>query len=170
MKKLFTLFLLLTLLLVSPMTFSEEWLCPNCGNPATDNFCAECGAPRPSEEWSCPECNQTNTGNFCSSCGVARPKGLSSASEEMVSVTLSTGKEISIRKSVKDALDAYEALMDGYKDAINNMSEGNTTAYMTFWTQYTEMAQKVEEIEGELTDDENLYYLEVATRVLQKMY
>ena len=95
--------------------------------------------------------------------------GQENAEEEKISVTLSSEKEVLIRKSVKEALDAYETLMDDYKDAMSNMSNGDFSSYLTFWNQYTEMLEKIENMESDLTDDETWYYLEVSTRVIQKM-
>lgn len=93
-----------------------------------------------------------------------------SANEETVNVTLTSGRTVSIRKSVKEALDAYETFMDGYKDAMTKISDGDFTGYMTFMTQYEELMEKVGDMEDDLTEDESWYYYEVSMRVLQKMY
>ena len=93
-----------------------------------------------------------------------------SANEETVSVTLASGRTVSIRKSVKEALDAYEAFMDSYKDAMTKISDGDFTGYMTFMTQYEELMEKVGDLEDDLTEDESWYYFEVSMRVLEKMY
>ena len=49
------------------------WTCPDCGQEGnSQNFCTNCGAPRPAEsgEWTCPSSgNEGNTQNFCPACG-----------------------------------------------------------------------------------------------------
>lgn len=169
MKRLLSVMLAIMVIAIAT-AYAEEWICPVCENSATGNFCSNCGTPKPSDEWICPNCSKTMKGNFCSNCGTKRPEVTKSVPEPTVTVTLTSGKEIVIRESVKDFLDTYEEFMDGYKDAMTKISNGDYSAYMTFWTKYVEFAEKSEEIEGELTDDEALYYLEVTTRILQKMY
>ena len=83
---------------------------------------------------------------------------------------LTSGREVQVRKSVKEALDAYETFMDGYKDAMTKLSNGNFSGYMTFMGEYTELAEKFDNMEDDLTEEESMYYLEVSTRILQKMY
>ena len=55
-------------------TPADAWRCA-CGNTATGNFCAECGAkkPVPAGNWVCPECGHENSGKFCAECGTKRP-------------------------------------------------------------------------------------------------
>ncbi len=55
---------------------AAAWICPDCGQENTGNFCSNCGSPKPEENgaWTCPECGQEgNEGNFCSNCGAAKP-------------------------------------------------------------------------------------------------
>ena len=55
---------------------AAAWICPDCGQENTGNFCTNCGSPKPEENgaWTCPECGQEgNEGNFCSNCGAAKP-------------------------------------------------------------------------------------------------
>ena len=50
-----------------------EWVCPECGQPASGNFCQNCGTKKPAPaEWTC-QCGAVNTGNFCQNCGTKRP-------------------------------------------------------------------------------------------------
>ena len=60
----------------------EEWICPECGEINSGNFCGNCGTAKPqSGEWTCSECGETNTGKFCTNCGAARP-GTETSSQE----------------------------------------------------------------------------------------
>lgn len=107
------------------------------------------------------------------------PSNLSSTNEqnnaapvndELVTVKLSSGKNVKIRKSVKEGLDAYEAFMSEYKTAMENLGTGDYSAYMSYLTKYTEAMEKIDKMQGDLTSDENLYYLDVTMRVLQTLY
>ena len=120
-----------------------------------------------SRKWICPECGRSMSGNFCNNCGAAKP---SSGTTETVSVKLSSGRTVTVRKSVKEALDSYESFMKGYKDAMDGLSNGNYSGYMSFLSKQTEFMEKIENMEDDFTDDETWYYLEVSTRILQLMY
>ena len=49
------------------------WVCPQCGNQNTANFCGNCGTPKPAPAtWFCTQCGNENTGNFCGNCGTPR--------------------------------------------------------------------------------------------------
>ncbi len=49
------------------------WKC-ECGNDCTDNFCPNCGKPKPvSNTWYCGDCGAQNNGNFCTKCGKPKP-------------------------------------------------------------------------------------------------
>lgn len=52
-----------------PIVASDKWICSNCSNEATGNFCNNCGTKRPDENWICSNCGNQATGNFCSNCG-----------------------------------------------------------------------------------------------------
>lgn len=73
--------LIAVILMIAMITFSfaiaEEtvWVCPKCGNEATENFCYNCGTANPSEEWICPNCLNQSTGVICSKCGNPKPVG-----------------------------------------------------------------------------------------------
>ena len=55
----------------------NAWICPNCGNTATTNFCVNCGTKKPEviseETWICPNCGSTEDRNFCGNCGTKKP-------------------------------------------------------------------------------------------------
>ena len=89
---------------------------------------------------------------------------------ETVSVKLSSGRIVNIRKTVKDGLDAYEQFMDKYKEAMSSIGKGDLKSYTDFMAEYEKYMETIDKMEGDLTDDESLYYLEVSTRVLEKMY
>ena len=55
----------------APAPVANGWKCV-CGNVNTGNFCAECGAKKPSEGWTC-SCGAVNKGKFCPECGAKRP-------------------------------------------------------------------------------------------------
>lgn len=78
-KRLPVFLLILVFCCVSVCAAAEGvWTCPDCGQEGnSQNFCTNCGAPRPAEsgEWTCPSCgNEGNTQNFCPACGAARPE------------------------------------------------------------------------------------------------
>lgn len=54
------------------------WLCPNCSNENTGNFCPFCGTKRPPEEIICTECGEVYPPDidyaFCPNCGTALQK------------------------------------------------------------------------------------------------
>ena len=55
---------------------ASAWVCPQCSNQNTSNFCSNCGTPRPNAQagkWFCGECGSENTGKFCTNCGTPRP-------------------------------------------------------------------------------------------------
>ena len=65
--------IILTLLFIgmfcTVLMADDTWVCPNCGQTATENFCGNCGATKP-EKWQCPKCGETDLeGNFCTNCG-----------------------------------------------------------------------------------------------------
>ena len=72
-KSLLSLLLILSLLLCVTCAAAEEWVCPDCGQTNTGNFCPNCGAKSPI--WICPTCGQSNTGNFCPADGTKKPDG-----------------------------------------------------------------------------------------------
>ena len=57
----------------APEESTQNWVCENCGQLNTGNFCGNCGAARPYATWTCPVCSQNNEGNSCGNCGTPRP-------------------------------------------------------------------------------------------------
>lgn len=54
---------------------TNSWVCPNCSNVCTANFCGKCGTARPAaENWFCTNCGTKLEAdmNFCTECGQAR--------------------------------------------------------------------------------------------------
>ena len=81
-----------------------------------------------------------------------------------------------MRPDFKSAMDSYETFMGEYCDfmAKYNESDGSDLSllsdYASFLSQYAEMAESFEAWDSEdLTDAETAYYLEVQTRVSQKL-
>ena len=83
-------------------------------------------------------------------------------------ITLINGRVVSLRRSVKEAIDAYDQFVDGYTIVLEKMTNGDWTAYMSFMEDYMEAAEKFEKLQDDLTDDENLYYFEISMKVLQR--
>lgn len=80
-----------------------------------------------------------------------------------------------VRPEVKEALDAYEALMNEYFDFMkkyNNATDKSSMimGYLEVLQKYSDAMDKLNAIDDlELTTAENAYYLEVTTRVLARM-
>ena len=85
--------------------------------------------------------------------------------------------ETDIRPEVKEFLDAYEACMDEYVDFMQKYMNADPSSmasmmgdYYRILTRYTEFAEKIDAFdESELTNAELAYYLEVTSRVSQKL-
>ena len=85
--------------------------------------------------------------------------------------------ESEIRPEVKEFLDAYEACMDEYVEFMQKYMNADPTSmvsmmsdYYSILTRYTEFAEKMDAFdESELTNAELAYYIEVTSRVSQKL-
>lgn len=81
-------------------------------------------------------------------------------------------KTYTIRQSVKDELDAYEEYWDKYAETIKSAKNSDPIGYLT---KYTEMVQKLEEIDqhsserDDLTKEEDAYYGARLLEIYQKM-
>ena len=91
-------------------------------------------------------------------------------------VTIDLDRDIIImRPEFKEALDSYEEFFDEYCEFMKEYAENPTDLklladYATFMTQYTETMTKMEALDdGEMNDAETLYYIEVTTRISQKL-
>lgn len=89
---------------------------------------------------------------------------------EQVETVDSTG----IRPEVKEAIDSYETFMNSYCDFMTKYSESDDvvsmmTDYADYMQKYTDATQKFDDLEDDLNDEELKYYVEVQTRVSQKL-
>lgn len=74
----------------------------------------------------------------------------------------------------KEAMDSYEAFFDEYCAFMKKYAESENAAdlladYTNYMTQYLETMEKFEALEDDLSDVELKYYLEVSTRISQKL-
>lgn len=80
-----------------------------------------------------------------------------------------------IRPEFKASMDAYEAFFDEYVAFMKTVDEANMgmdtmLKYYDFLTKYTEAMEALEAIdESELTEEEDLYYLDVMLRIDKKL-
>ena len=79
-----------------------------------------------------------------------------------------------IRPEVKAAIDSYEDFMDGYIDFMNKYNKSNNSTellmdYLDWIGKYADMVDKMDKMEGDLTDAEAKYYSEVTARITGKM-
>ena len=87
----------------------------------------------------------------------------------------STAGENGLRKDFKDAMDSYEAFMNEYCDFIEKYSKNPTDAqlmadYMSYMSKYDDLTKKFDQWGGEdLNDAELAYYMEVQTRVYDRL-
>ncbi len=88
----------------------------------------------------------------------ARPTALPS---NMVQVKLSTGRTVTIRKSLKEALDEYEEFVYSYAESMESLNAWDIMTYLSLSSQYEEYTQQIAALEDQLTADEKLYYYQV---------
>lgn len=80
-----------------------------------------------------------------------------------------------IRPEFKEALDSYEKFFDEYIEFMEKFSNsdnalGMLADYSKFMTKYAETLSAMEALgEGEMSKEETAYYLEVTTRINQKL-
>lgn len=79
-----------------------------------------------------------------------------------------------IRPEVKEAIDTYETFMNSYCDFMTKYSESDDVVsmmadYADYMQKYTDATQKFDDLKGDLNDEELKYYVEVQTRVSQKL-
>lgn len=79
-----------------------------------------------------------------------------------------------IRPDVKEAIDAYEAFIDEYCEFITVYSEDPTNAeliaeYLEFVVKLEEEERKIDALDKDLTEEEDVYYTEVLLRCSEKL-
>ena len=85
MRRLLSAIVVLVLLISCSAALAEDWVCPECGQENTLNFCTNCGTARPGPKtWICSKCGYENDLNFCANCG--SPKDNSETGEAGASV------------------------------------------------------------------------------------
>lgn len=110
-----------------------------------------------------------------------------SASDDKEGTTPSTETEVSeedklaenlvdgMRPEFKEAIDSYEDFFDEYCDFMKKFNESPDDLsllgeYIEYMTQYSVTMEKMNELDdGEMNDAEMKYYLEVTTRINQKL-
>ena len=78
-----------------------------------------------------------------------------------VEVTLSTGKRVKVDKSVEEAAQAYYQYCEQYVDALER---NDMKGMATMLSAYTKAMEKVEEMEPEMTREEETYWLDMLNR------
>ena len=78
-----------------------------------------------------------------------------------------------IRPEIKEAIDAYEKFMDSYIEFMQNYDSNDISALVRYFEMLEEYSKSMEEFESleddDLTQAELLYYLEVESRVANKL-
>ncbi len=79
-----------------------------------------------------------------------------------------------IRPDVKEAIDAYEAFIDEYCEFVTVYSEDPTNAeliaeYLEFVVKLEEEERKIDALDKDLTEEEDVYYTEVLLRCSEKL-
>ena len=97
------------------------------------------------------------------------------APAEESSTTEASTDSNSIRPDIKEAIDSYETFMNDYCDFMTKYSESDDVVsmmadYADYMSKYTDMTKKFDDLENDnLNDAELSYYLEVQTRITQKL-
>lgn len=130
-------------------------------------------APR-EENIQTEESNYTDS-NLQDSDSVNASEILSEAETDSLETLTQSVEDESVRPEIKDALDSYESFMNEYVDFMNKYNNSDDTVsmladYAKYMKKYTEMTKKMDDIESmDLNDAENLYFLDVQTRVNAKL-
>lgn len=79
-----------------------------------------------------------------------------------------------IRPEIKEAIDAYEAFVDEYCEFMETVNEDPTNtellaAYFEYVEKLEEEEQKMDELDKDLTEEEENYYIEVLNRCNKKI-
>lgn len=83
-------------------------------------------------------------------------------------------EQTGIRPEVKEAIDSYETFMNSYCDFMTKYAESDDATsmlddYTDYMNKYIDATKKFSDLEGDLNDEEIKYYVEVQTRVSQKL-
>ena len=93
-----------------------------------------------------------------------------------VDVTLSDGTVVKgVTREVKEMLDSYEEFFDEYIEFMKTYSSSDNSSamiseYQDYIRRYNETMQKINEMQGaDLTEADNLYFIDVNMRILAKI-
>lgn len=95
--------------------------------------------------------------------------------DDVSSVETSSAPSSGVRPEVKDFLDSYESFMNEYADFMTKYSESNDVTsmlkdYSSYMKKYEDFSKKYDELgDDDLNSDELQYYIDVQTRVNQKL-
>lgn len=109
----------------------------------------------------------------------SQPESKEESSEESAPSSekekLDTNEESGIDPEFKKAMDSYEAFFDDYVEFMKKYQNSDDIAglmgeYTDFLTKYAETMEALNSIdESDLSEEEALYYMEVSTRISQKL-
>lgn len=166
--------------------------------PEGTRFCPQCGAPNSDEAARAaatqPEYSEQNAKNpkksilkrwwfwvlviivACFVYGRHSIQEAQSGNEPAVAASRAP-TSTQIRPEVKEFLDAYEACMDEYVAFMQRYMNADATDmvsmmgdYYSIMNRYAEFAEKLNELDqSKLTDEETAYYIDVTSRVSQKL-
>lgn len=108
----------------------------------------------------------TNTNKNQSSSNSKSKKKKSSTSDSMVKVKIGS-ETVEVSKSFKQTMDDYEEFFDNYIELMNNPDDLFALAEAT--ANYTKTMEELEDMEDDLSDSELAYYLEVHSRITEKL-
>ncbi|MBQ2700998.1 MAG: trypsin-like peptidase domain-containing protein [Clostridia bacterium] len=93
-----------------------DWLCPQCGQMNSHNFCQYCGAAKP--QWQCA-CGQHNVAKFCGNCG---------KNQETLLIDLNAALTLMADQKYEEAVAALEQLGDYNCGGIASQAGLNVSA------------------------------------------
>lgn len=93
-----------------------DWLCPQCGQMNSHNFCQYCGTAKP--QWQCA-CGQHNVAKFCGNCG---------KNQETLLIDLNAALALMADRKYEEAVAALEQLGDYNCGGIASQAGLNVSA------------------------------------------
>ena len=88
----------------------DTWVCQNCGQTVTGNFCGKCGAAKP-EKWQCPKCGKKGQeSNFCTNCGYEKLQEVKDP-ETVFSFEVNEDNTATITRFSSDNEDVFNSFM-----------------------------------------------------------